>query len=266
VRQADGSLKLALWPSAKELGGFPPSVLQGSQALDWGIPQRWLAGISGGVQWPTAWPLRGRPRSSPTEARPPVNLHITPYYLPPALAEAEDYLGGAGLPSSSPFKPPPLPRQTICGLLELPLTSVWEAQLWLQQLPRRKSSWVLTRRTLLGGFLLIFPSIRKLRGTRLLMKRLNEVVSPLICMSSPLHPWLILTSSSYGVSLIEFDPVAERRLRLKIDLMIVPTVSLLYLFCFIDRANIGRFHQQSFMIPWVSQVYLRKCQDLNLRS
>jgi hypothetical protein len=26
---------------------------------------------------------------------------------------------------------------------------------------------------------------------------------------------------------------------MKIDLMIVPTVSLLYLFCFIDRANIG---------------------------
>jgi len=43
----------------------------------------------------------------------------------------------------------------------------------------------------------------------------------------------------YGNSLVQFDPKAERRLRLKIDLMIVPTVSLLYLFCFIDRANIG---------------------------
>ena len=36
-----------------------------------------------------------------------------------------------------------------------------------------------------------------------------------------------------------FDPEAERRLRMKIDLCIVPTVALLYLFCFIDRANIG---------------------------
>ncbi|TDZ16671.1 putative transporter [Colletotrichum orbiculare MAFF 240422] len=36
-----------------------------------------------------------------------------------------------------------------------------------------------------------------------------------------------------------YDAAAERRLRLKIDLMIVPTVALLYLFCFIDRANIG---------------------------
>lgn len=36
-----------------------------------------------------------------------------------------------------------------------------------------------------------------------------------------------------------FDPKAEARLRRKIDLMIIPTVSLLYLFCFIDRANIG---------------------------
>lgn len=36
------------------------------------------------------------------------------------------------------------------------------------------------------------------------------------------------------------DRAAERRLRLKIDFMIMPTVALLYLFCFIDRANIGK--------------------------
>ncbi|KAL2817626.1 major facilitator superfamily domain-containing protein [Aspergillus granulosus] len=36
-----------------------------------------------------------------------------------------------------------------------------------------------------------------------------------------------------------FDPKAEARLRRKIDLYIVPTVALIYLFCFIDRANIG---------------------------
>lgn len=44
---------------------------------------------------------------------------------------------------------------------------------------------------------------------------------------------------SYGHSLVQFDPKAEARLRRKIDLCIVPTVALLYLFCFIDRANIG---------------------------
>ncbi|KAK1446635.1 major facilitator superfamily transporter [Colletotrichum cuscutae] len=38
---------------------------------------------------------------------------------------------------------------------------------------------------------------------------------------------------------LAYDPTVERKLRLKIDLMIVPTVALLYLFCFIDRANIG---------------------------
>jgi hypothetical protein len=43
----------------------------------------------------------------------------------------------------------------------------------------------------------------------------------------------------YGQSLVTFDPEAERKLRWKIDLYIVPTVSVLYLFCFIDRANIG---------------------------
>ncbi|KAH8685122.1 major facilitator superfamily domain-containing protein [Ilyonectria robusta] len=46
-------------------------------------------------------------------------------------------------------------------------------------------------------------------------------------------------TDKYGQSLVQYDPVAERRLRLKIDLYIIPTVSLLYLFCFIDRANIG---------------------------
>lgn len=39
--------------------------------------------------------------------------------------------------------------------------------------------------------------------------------------------------------MVQFDPKAEAKLRLKIDLMVVPTVAILYLFCFIDRANIG---------------------------
>ena len=40
---------------------------------------------------------------------------------------------------------------------------------------------------------------------------------------------------------VEFDRKAEAKLRLKIDLCIVPTVALLYLFCFIDRANVGAY-------------------------
>ncbi|EPS26321.1 hypothetical protein PDE_01257 [Penicillium oxalicum 114-2] len=48
-----------------------------------------------------------------------------------------------------------------------------------------------------------------------------------------------LATDQYGHALVQFDPVAESRLRLKIDLCIVPTVALMYLFCFIDRANIG---------------------------
>jgi sugar phosphate permease len=46
--------------------------------------------------------------------------------------------------------------------------------------------------------------------------------------------------SRYGQSLVHFDPVEERRLVYKIDFYIIPTVALLYLFCFIDRANIGK--------------------------
>ncbi|UPK89996.1 hypothetical protein LCI18_000931 [Fusarium solani-melongenae] len=36
-----------------------------------------------------------------------------------------------------------------------------------------------------------------------------------------------------------FDRQAERRLRNKIDLTIMPIICLMYLFCFIDRANVG---------------------------
>ncbi|KAF2754978.1 MFS transporter [Pseudovirgaria hyperparasitica] len=46
-------------------------------------------------------------------------------------------------------------------------------------------------------------------------------------------------TDSHGNALIVFDKDAEARLRWKIDLYIVPTVALLYLFCFIDRANVG---------------------------
>lgn len=48
-----------------------------------------------------------------------------------------------------------------------------------------------------------------------------------------------LVCASLAQGSVVLDAAAERRLRLKIDLFIVPTVSLLYLFCFIDRANLG---------------------------
>ncbi|KAF2431738.1 MFS general substrate transporter [Tothia fuscella] len=50
----------------------------------------------------------------------------------------------------------------------------------------------------------------------------------------------------YGHVLKQFDPKAEARLCRKIDLYIVPTVALLYLFCFIDRANIGNARLAGF--------------------
>ncbi|EMC98928.1 hypothetical protein BAUCODRAFT_64805 [Baudoinia panamericana UAMH 10762] len=53
-------------------------------------------------------------------------------------------------------------------------------------------------------------------------------------------------TDQYGHALVHIDPVAERKLRMKIDLMVVPTVSLLYLFCFIDRANIGNANIAGF--------------------
>lgn len=47
------------------------------------------------------------------------------------------------------------------------------------------------------------------------------------------------SSCRYGTALITFDAKAEARLRLKIDLCVVPVVALIFLFSFIDRANIG---------------------------
>ena len=51
---------------------------------------------------------------------------------------------------------------------------------------------------------------------------------------------LLLVHRRYGHALVTFDKKAEAKLRLKTDLFIIPTVFLLYLFCFIDRANIGQ--------------------------
>ncbi|KAI1814231.1 MFS general substrate transporter [Poronia punctata] len=56
----------------------------------------------------------------------------------------------------------------------------------------------------------------------------------------------VAVTDNRGESLVTFDPEAERRLRFKLDLMVVPTVSLLYLFCFIDRANIGNARLAGF--------------------
>ncbi|KAI1420012.1 MFS transporter [Xylaria sp. FL1777] len=55
-----------------------------------------------------------------------------------------------------------------------------------------------------------------------------------------------VVTDNHGVSLVQFDPVAERKLRNKLDYMVVPTVSILYLFCFIDRANIGNARLAGF--------------------
>jgi len=52
-------------------------------------------------------------------------------------------------------------------------------------------------------------------------------------------------TDQYGRPLVHFDPTAESRLRWKLDLYTIPTVSLLYLFCFIDRANIGMLTSSS---------------------
>jgi MFS family permease len=73
--------------------------------------------------------------------------------------------------------------------------------------------------------------------------RQQSKVTPRLTSKNPLFPFSTPATYSclrYGVPLVDLDRPAEARLRWKIDLYIIPTVSLLYLFCFIDRANIGR--------------------------
>ncbi|GAA5901314.1 hypothetical protein JCM6882_007744 [Rhodosporidiobolus microsporus] len=48
-----------------------------------------------------------------------------------------------------------------------------------------------------------------------------------------------VATDKYGRPLVELDPKAETALAHKIDWHILPIVALVYLFCFIDRANIG---------------------------
>lgn len=61
-------------------------------------------------------------------------------------------------------------------------------------------------------------------------------------------------TDQYGRALFEFDKKAESRLRWKMDFCLLPTVSLLYLFCFIDRANIGMFFNTSSSNTVVSRL------------
>ncbi|ETS84883.1 hypothetical protein PFICI_02908 [Pestalotiopsis fici W106-1] len=49
----------------------------------------------------------------------------------------------------------------------------------------------------------------------------------------------LTATDRHGSALMTFDAKAEARLRLKIDLLVVPVVALIFLFSFIDRANIG---------------------------
>jgi hypothetical protein len=46
-------------------------------------------------------------------------------------------------------------------------------------------------------------------------------------------------TSRDGAAIDDSARKAERKLRAKIDFFVVPTVTLLYLMCFIDRTNIG---------------------------
>ncbi|KAL2067542.1 hypothetical protein VTL71DRAFT_1967 [Oculimacula yallundae] len=47
------------------------------------------------------------------------------------------------------------------------------------------------------------------------------------------------TSNECSNAVFQCDPAVERRVRLKIDLFVVPPLFVIYLFSFIDRANIG---------------------------
>jgi hypothetical protein len=51
--------------------------------------------------------------------------------------------------------------------------------------------------------------------------------------------WIAKAFCRHGNALVSFDKDAENHLVRKIDWAILPPVTTIYLFCFIDRANIG---------------------------
>lgn len=55
----------------------------------------------------------------------------------------------------------------------------------------------------------------------------------------------ISDSLEQNASIETIDKAAERLLRNKIDLRLVPVMCMLYLFCFIDRANVGKSPDRS---------------------
>jgi MFS family permease len=53
-------------------------------------------------------------------------------------------------------------------------------------------------------------------------------------------------ADKHGETVVHFDPVEQARMRRKLDWVLVPQASLIFLFCFIDRANIGNARLASF--------------------
>lgn len=63
-----------------------------------------------------------------------------------------------------------------------------------------------------------------------------------------------------GYALISIDPKASARLRLKLDLYLLPTLFFLYLFCFVDRANIGE-HTFRAAVVQPETIGCRQCKN-----
>jgi hypothetical protein len=72
-------------------------------------------------------------------------------------------------------------------------------------------------------------SIQKLLVIRQLMMLLKDKVSEQTCKfpSSAVVSTSPRAFPNYGVHLVELDPVTERKSRLKIDLMTIPTIAIL---------------------------------------
>jgi MFS family permease len=59
-------------------------------------------------------------------------------------------------------------------------------------------------------------------------------------------PTAMNDTNKHGTIVTTLDPAQETRVRRKIDAILMPFASLLFLFCFIDRANIGNARLASF--------------------
>lgn len=69
------------------------------------------------------------------------------------------------------------------------------------------------------------------------------------------------SSTEVGLGEETIDPARETKLLAKLDLFFVPIIMVVYLSCFLDRANIGKGARDITLLPRSRANQCRKCEN-----